>query len=130
DREFAFRSFRHLNSLEHCKYPTSDTDDTTKPSTSWNACVVSAPSHYGGNVMAITVQSTNSIGAGTRITLGAATDTLVVLPGVTVASNDTNDAVSGSVVGAFDLVENSGTIVGYDAIFIGATPSTLNVLNT
>lgn len=66
--------------------------------------------------MALTVVTSNSIGAGTRYTLPDSSDTLNIIQGVSVVATDGSPAISCTNSDGDDTIEVAGQVVGSDGI--------------
>jgi hypothetical protein len=79
--------------------------------------------------MTLTVQTTNSIGAGTRVTLLTALNTFVEAAGVSIIATDASDGIFANVASAAEAVQINGQVIGVNAINITPTTSSLFLLN-
>jgi hypothetical protein len=79
--------------------------------------------------MAYILQSSNSIGAGVRVTLTNGVDTYGELAGVSVATTDGSTAIQ-STVGATDSMQINGQVVGGVGISFTSSNSYLQLINT
>jgi hypothetical protein len=70
----------------------------------------------GGTPPVLIVQTTDSIGTGPRVTIGAGNTTFIELEGVSVAATDSADAILASDAAASLTVQNDGRLVGANAI--------------